>query len=211
RERTRAPPVQRAAGALPSCRSRSAQLTASAHADLELMRASLLLDSDAAGASQRATDIRARSPRHTEASLLLDTAHRKAGDPADARYRSLVREPPELCDARVALANKRLQAAETILRRHLLSAPHDEVALRMHADVLLRREDQDEAERCLRKRLALAPGYAAARLDLAHVLYAQQRIVELLPMVERLLASQPDNAEYLSFKAAALRLFVCND
>src|SRR5207302_485481 len=133
------------------------------------------------------------------------------GDRADARYRSLVREPPELGDARVALANKRLQAAETILRRHLLSAPHDEVALRMLADVLLRREDQDEAERCLRKCLALAPGYAAARLDLAHVLYAQQRIVELLPMVERLLASQPDNVEYLSFKAAALRLVGRND
>jgi len=259
-------------------------LTASAHADLELMRASLLLDSDPAGAAQRATDILARSPRHTEASLLLATAQRKAGDPAaaarlleslardqpesafmqlelarayaadgrnaaalaalrravaldaeladawrefaaqlfaageisegdraDARYRSLVREPPELGDARVALANKRLQPAETILRRHLLSAPHDEVALRMLADVLLRREDQDEAERCLRKCLALAPGYAAARLDLAHVLYAQQRIVELLPMVERLLASQPDNVEYLSFKAAALRLVGRND
>jgi len=259
-------------------------LTPSASADLELMRASLLLDSDPAGAAQRATEILARSPGHPEASLLLATAHRKLGDSAaaaallesvarvqpesafmqlelarayaadgrsaaalatlrravtldaeladawrelaaqlfaagetlegdraDARYRSLAREPPELGDARAALANNRLEAAEAILRRRLQLAPDDVVALRMLADAATRREDPAEAERRLSECLALAPGYAAARLDLAHVLYAQQRIVELLPIVERLLASQPDNIECLSLKAAALRLVGRND
>jgi len=248
------------------------------------MRASLLLDSDPADAARRARNILAGSPGHTEASLLLATAHRKLGDSAaaaallesvvrlqpesafmqlelarayaadgrnaaalaalrravtldaeladawrefaaqlfavgetlegdraDARYRSLARDPPELGEASAALANNRLEAAEAILRRRLQQTPDDVVALRMLADSAIRREDQAEAERCLSECLALAPGYAAARHDLAHLLYAQQRIVELLPIVERLLASQPDNIEYLSLKAAALRLVGRND
>ena len=248
------------------------------------MRASLLLDSDPADAARRASSILASSPGHTEASLLLATAHRKLGNPAaaaalleslarahsespfmqlelarayaaggrsaaalttlrrvvaldagladawrelaaqlftagetvegdtaDAHYRRLAREPPELREVRAALGDNRLEAAEAMLRRHLQQAPHDEVALRMLAELAARREDQAEAERCLTNCLALAPGYAAARYDLAHLLYAQQRITELLPILERLLASQPDNIEYLSLKSAALRLIGRND
>ena len=99
-------------------------MTASAHADLELMRASLLLDSDPAGAAQRATDILARSPRHTEASLLLATAQRKAGDPAAAArlLESLARDQPEsafmqLELARAYAADGRNAAALAALRR----------------------------------------------------------------------------------------------
>src|SRR5205823_6869598 len=65
-------------------------LTPSASVDLELMRASLLLDSDPGAAAQRATDILAASPGQVEASLLLASACRKLGDPAAATDRKSV-------------------------------------------------------------------------------------------------------------------------
>jgi len=259
-------------------------LTASASADLELMRASQLLEADPAAAARRASAVLAHSPGHTEASLLLAAAYRKLGDPAAAasvlesltnalpdsplmrlelgrayadagrgaealaafrqavaldaaladgwaelaaqlfaagetlagdaayaRYSRLSPDPPELSDAIVALAEHRLDAAEILLRRRLQQAPRDVRALRMLADAAARREDPAEAERRLLECLELAPGYAAARHDLARLLHAQQRNSEVLPHIERLLASEPHNIEYLSLKAQALRLTGRND
>ena len=254
-------------------------MTPSASVDLELMRASLLLDSDPGAAAQRATDILAASPGQVEASLLLASACRKLGDPAAAtavleslagtlpdspliqlelgrvyadsgrgaealaalrravaldagfedgwrelaaqlfaageilegdaayaRYARLARDPPELADARVALADNRLEAAGAVVRQRLQQVPHDVVALRMLADIAVRRDDDAEAERRLTECLEHAPGYAGARYDLAVLLYAQQRNSEVLPLVARLLAAEPRNIDYLSLKAQALRL-----
>jgi predicted Zn-dependent protease len=256
----------------------------SASADLELLRASLLLESNPAAAARRASDILASSPGHPEANLLLAAACRKLGDPAaaanvleslasahldsplmqlelgrayaaagdverarvafqravaldagladgwrelaaqlfaagetqagDAAYADYSRlspDPPELSDAVVALADNRLDAAEANLGRRLKQAPHDVVALRMVADIANRREDYAQAERHLNECLALAPGYAAARYDLARVLYVQQRNFEVLSLVERLLASEPRDTDYLSLKAQTLRLVGRND
>ena len=52
--------------------------------DLELMRASLFLESDPAAAVSAASGILASFPQHPAASLLLATACRKLGDPASA-------------------------------------------------------------------------------------------------------------------------------
>jgi tetratricopeptide (TPR) repeat protein len=133
------------------------------------------------------------------------------GDAADAHYRRLSRDPPELGEASAALADNRLEAAEAMLRRRLQQAPQDVAALRMLADAAMRRADQAEAERCLSECLALAPGYAAARYDLARLLLEQQRISEMLPLIERLLASEPHNIDCLNLKAVALRLVGRND
>jgi len=243
------------------------------------MRASVLLESDPAGAARRASEILAAWPGHAEASLLLGAALRRlgdgtaaaerleslarahpdspllqlelgrayaaggrgaeamaalrhaveidsgladgwrelaqqlfaagdalAGDQAYARYARLWRGPPELDDASQALTDNRLESAEAILRRRLQQAPQDVVALRMLANLATRREDHLEAERLLHECLALAPGYAAARYDLACVLYEQQRIPEVLPLLERLLALEPDNFDCLSLKARSVRL-----
>src|SRR5258708_5066866 len=61
------------------------------------MRASLLLESDPAGAARRAGDVLAASPRHPEAGLLLGAALRKLGDPAAAAavLESLSRTRPD--------------------------------------------------------------------------------------------------------------------
>jgi len=254
-------------------------LPPSTSADLELMRAASLLETDPAAAARRASDILAASPAHSEAGLLLGAALRRFGDPAAAatvleslvaarpdspllhlelgrayaagsrgaealaalrravqldaaladawralaaqlfaagealagdqayaRYARLWRGPPELDDASQALTDNRLESAEAILRRRLQQAPQDVVALRMLANLATRREDHLEAERLLHECLALAPGYAAARYDLACVLYEQQRIPEVLPLLERLLAVEPDNFDCLSLKARTVHL-----
>jgi tetratricopeptide (TPR) repeat protein len=254
-------------------------MTSNASADLELMRASLLLDSDPAAAARRASDIVANFPGNEEASLLLATACRRLGDPATAtrvleslsaahpvspvmqlelgrsyaaggrgaealaafqravgldatladgwrelaaqyflagntldgdaaylKYSRLAPDPPGLADAYVALTDNRLDAAEAVAAQHLRQAPRDVVALRMLADIASRRGDSQAAERHLTACLEFAPGYAAARYDLARLLYEQQRVAEALPMIERLLAVDPGNASYLTLKAQAIRL-----
>ena len=80
------------------------------------------------------------------------------------------------------------------------------MALRMLASIASKRGDFFEAERLLKQCLQLAPGYAEARFDLANELYAQQRHAEVLPLVERLLATYPGEVSYLGLKAQALRL-----
>jgi tetratricopeptide (TPR) repeat protein len=256
----------------------------SASVDFELMRASLLLESDPAAAARRASVILEGSPGHPEANLLLAAASRKLGDPAAAaaaleslasahrdtpfmqlelgrayaasgwgikavvafrraieldagladawrelaaqlfvagetqagdaaytQYTGLTPDPPELIDAIVALADNRLDPAESMLRQRLEHAPHDVVALRMLGDAATRREDYAEAERRLTQCLELAPGFAAARFDLANLLHKLHRNSEVLPQLDRLLAAKPRDLDYLSLKAQALRLVGRND
>jgi predicted Zn-dependent protease len=127
------------------------------------------------------------------------------GDRAYARYQALSPDPPELKDAMAALASNRTQAAAMLLRQHLQRKPRDAVALRLLADACTKLEDDVEAERRLTECLQIAPGFAAARYDLARLLNEYQRSDELLPHVERLLGSDPDNIDYLNLKAQGLR------
>jgi tetratricopeptide (TPR) repeat protein len=251
----------------------------SASADLALMRASLLLESDPAAAARQAGDILASWPGNEEANLLLANAYRRLGDAAAAcrllecltqaradsaviqlelgrayaadgrgsealtalqravdldgaltdawreiaalrfhagdisggdaaylRFSRLAADPVELTDVNVAISAGRLQAAESQLRQHLRRSPEDVAALRLLADVAAQRGDHVETERCLASCLALAPGDAKARHELARLLYRQERIGEMLPMVERLLATDPRNTSYLTLKAQGMRL-----
>jgi tetratricopeptide (TPR) repeat protein len=254
-------------------------LTETRSAELELMRASLLLDSDPAAAARAAGEILARNPGYPEASLLLASASRRlgqskeaiavleslaethrdsafmqlelgrayaesgrtsaaiaalrravaidqgladawhelatqlfatgdnlGGDTAYGHFFRLAPNPPELTDAAVALAENRLETAESLLKQRLRKSPHDVLALRMLGEIATLQENLAEAESRLTTCLALAPGYAHARYDLANLLHMQHRDSEVLPLVERLLAAEPDNIDYLSLKAHALRL-----
>ncbi len=163
---------------------------------------------EAIGAFQRAVELDAALAdgwRELAAQRFLagDTA---AGDAAYLKYSSLAREPPELTDANVARAADRLDAAETMVRRHLQRAPRDAAALRMLADLAGRRGDSAEAERCLTDALEFAPGDAAARRDLARLLCLQERVAEAMPLIERLLVNEPRNSSHLCLMAQALRL-----
>ena len=129
-----------------------------------------------------------------------------AGDRAYARYSALTPEPPEHSEALMALADNRLGAAAEILQRRLQQVPDDVGALRLLAGATSRWGDEVHAERRLRECLERAPGYAAARRDLAQLLHLRQRSTEVLPLIERLLAQEPDNLEDLATKAQTLRL-----
>ncbi len=111
-------------------------------------------------------------------------------------------QPWQLAEPSAALADNRVVAAEAMLRRILRDAPQDVAAMRMLADALARREAYAEAERLLRQALDLAPGYSTARYDLARLLLMQQKPVDVLPLVERLLQLDPKNAVYRQLLAS---------
>ena len=140
------------------------------------------------------------------AELHFAQGEESAGDRAYARYCALAATPPEHGDALMALADNRLEAAAEILQHRLQQVPEDVGALRLLAEAASRWGDEVQAERRLRECLERAPGYGAARRDLVRLLHGQQRSTEVLPLIERLLAQEPDNVEDLATKAQTLRL-----
>jgi predicted Zn-dependent protease len=83
--------------------------------ELELMRASALLESDPAAAARLASAILAGSPGHPEAALLLATASQRSGDPAAARAQleSLVRAQPDSLTLQLELARSHAAGGRT--------------------------------------------------------------------------------------------------
>lgn len=145
------------------------------------------------------------------ATLCFRAADEHGGDAAYLEYSRRATEPPELADAYTALYENRLDTAEARLVAHLQGSPRDIVALRLFANLAMRRNDLETAERKLAECLAFAPGYAAARYDLVVLLSTQQRTDEALPLLDRLLATDPGNRSYRIMKSQALRLVRRND
>jgi tetratricopeptide (TPR) repeat protein len=165
-------------------------------------------DSEALAAFQRTVGL---APDLAAAWRELSMLHAARGDiaacdTAYAHFERLVPEGLRLAEAAAALANERLSAAEEMLRRTLAGSPHDVVALRMLAEAASAREDYSQAERLLAECLRLAPGYNRARLDLALVLHKQLKAEPMLPLLERLLALEPQNMRYRTLQAAAFNL-----
>ena len=257
---------------------------ASGAADLELMRASMLLESDPQAALRCASAVLEHSPAHEAAGLLLATACRRLGDAAAAlkllvplaaaqpaspvlqlelgracaaagrnaeaisafeaalaldarladawhglaaqriiagdtpggdaaytRYERLAPRSAQLSDAAAAIEEHRLDLAGALLQQRLLEAPDDVATLRVRALLARARSHYAEAEHYLRRCLDLAPGFAAARFDLATELCVQQRYAEAAPHVERLLAAAPRHSSYICLQAQLLRFDGRND
>jgi len=141
----------------------------------------------------------------------LSLLHSARGDTlaCDRTYANFVRlADPErhLHEAAAALTIDRFRAAEALLKRRLTQDRGDVVALRMLAEVEYQREDYIEGERLLGDALRLAPGYSAARFELARMYHAQQKAAPILPLVNRLLALDPGNLQYRSLLASAYSL-----
>jgi len=143
---------------------------------------------------------------HELSSQLAAAGDAHGADVAYERYTALAPQPWQLAEPSVALAENRAVAAEAMLRRILRDAPQDVAAMRMLADALARREAYAEAKRLLRQALDLAPGYSAARYDLARLLLKQQKPVDILPLVERLLRLDPKNAVYRDLLASVFSM-----
>ena len=109
-----------------------------------------------------------------------------------------------MVDTALALAENRLPDAEGALRQRLREDATDVAAIRMLAEVAGRLGRYEDAEKLLSRALALAPGFGAARANLATVYYKQNRFAEAAETLEAVLESDPGNPAHANLRAAAL-------
>ncbi len=114
------------------------------------------------------------------------------------------RQHPDLLRAGLALVDNDLPTAEGILRSYLMQRPTDVKAIRMMAELAARIGRLVDSENLLRRALDLAPGFTAARANLATVLYKQNRHGDAIAELERLEHAGSSNLAHASLKAAAL-------
>jgi tetratricopeptide (TPR) repeat protein len=110
---------------------------------------------------------------------------------------------PRLVTAALALHDNRLSDAEPLLRDLLHDNPFDVRAIRMFAELAGRIGRMADAENLLRRGLELAPGFTAARANLALVLYRTNRPAEALAELAQVSAEDPDNPGHANLQAAA--------
>jgi tetratricopeptide (TPR) repeat protein len=162
-------------------------------------------DTEARNALERSLEL---SPDLAEGWRELSLLHAAAGDAiacdaAYARFEKLAPAESRHAEASAALTHERLDVAESLMKSALAHSAEDVVALRLLARVAAAREDYAQAERLLEQSLRLAPGYSRARLDLVKVLMDQVKGEPMLPLLDRLLTSDPRKPEYRNLQAIA--------
>nr|WP_084384683.1 sulfotransferase [Novosphingobium naphthalenivorans] len=120
-----------------------------------------------------------------------------------AAIRASVHDPVMIAIARAMIDND-LPTAETLLRQRLKQDPFDVAAIRLMAELAARIGRYRDSEALLRRALELAPAFAAARANLATVLYKQHRFAEAVGELDKVLAAGEVDAGKLNLKAAAL-------
>ena len=118
--------------------------------------------------------------------------------PVDAGF------PPELVTAADHIASGKLSKAEQLLRSYVHDNPGDVNGIRMLGEVGLSLGALRDAHQLLERAVEIAPDYHAARYALANVLYKRHRYSEALTHLNLLLQSDPDDAAWLTLKAANL-------
>lgn len=175
--------------------------------DEALRLAGRLLRDDPALAAEQAREILKAAPRNADACRLLGAALRRTGEDEAAEQAELEAigasvHDPELMQAATALLDNDLPTVETILRARLHARPTDVAAIRMMAELAARIGRLQDAENLLRRALDLAPGWTAARSNLATVLYKQNRPAEAVDALAPLQGVDLEANQNL--KAAAL-------
>src|SRR5216117_3670296 len=97
-----------------------------------------------------------------------------------------------LIEAAAALHDNRLDAAERILKPYLKEDPFDAKAIRMLAELAARIGRWRDAENLLRRAVEIAPGWAAAKANLALVLGRMGRPAEALALLDDIFAIEPE-------------------
>jgi tetratricopeptide (TPR) repeat protein len=132
------------------------------------------------------------------------TGDATGADAARARQIQAGVHDPVLMAAAAALVEGKLAVAEHTLRDYLKERPTEVAGLRMLAEVGARLGRNEDAERLLTHCLELAPGFDAARHNLATVLLRQNKTSQALGEIERLAAKEPRNPGYANLHAAIL-------
>jgi len=120
-----------------------------------------------------------------------------------AHVRHAVRDPALMAAAAALHAND-IPNAESRLRQQLKQAPTDVVAIRMLAEIALRLDRAEDAERLLERCLDLAPGFREARYNHAVALHRLNKPAEAIAALDTLLADAPTDAACRNLKAAVL-------
>ena len=127
-----------------------------------------------------------------------------AADSGYARAMTAARDyDPRLVRAALALHDNKLAEAEPLLRGLLHDDPFDVRAIRMFAELAGRIGRMPDAETLLRRAIELAPGFTAARANLALVLYRTNRPAEALAELAQVTHEDPDNPGHANLQAAA--------
>lgn len=161
---------------------------------------------EAARAFDRAS---ALEPRLSEAWRGLSESLELLGDRQGAE-RALARQlrasthDPLLIEAATALSENRLGEAERVLRERLKADAGDVAAIRMLAETGARLGRYADAEALLTRCVELAPNFAAARHNLATMLYRQNKNLEALAQIEMLVAKDARHPGYANLYAAIL-------
>lgn len=177
--------------------------------DEALANARRLLNGEPGAALAQAQAIIEAVPTSAAAHRLAAHALRAMGREAEAQAASLAAVGATIHDkgmiaAALALAEDRLPDAEAALRQRLREDATDVAAIRMLAEVAGRIGRYEDAEKLLSRALQIAPGFGAARANLATVFYKQNRFAEAAETLDAVLGDDPDNPAHANLKAAAL-------
>jgi len=140
---------------------------------------------------------------------MLEGLYRLQGDAehaaiAAAHVATLKRLPPEVVQATGLFSDGELAAAESLIRAFLLKEGDHVEAMRLLARIGIAREVYDDAELLLEAVLERAPGYQAARVDYARALLERHKHLRAREELDKLLALEPDNRQYLTLYASAV-------
>ncbi len=177
--------------------------------DEALANARRLLSGEPGAALAQAQAIIEAVPTSAAAHRLAAHALRALNREAEAQAASLAAvsatiHDETMVDAALALADDRLPDAEAALRQRLREDATDVAAIRMLAEVAGRIGRYDDAEKLLSRALELAPGFGAARANLATVYYKQNRFADAAETLDAVLGDDPDNPAHANLRAAAL-------
>ncbi len=177
--------------------------------DEALANARRLLSGEPGAALAQAQAIIEAIPTSAAAHRLAAHALRALNREAEAQAASLAAvsatiHDETMVDAALALADDRLPDAEAALRQRLREDATDVAAIRMLAEVAGRIGRYDDAEKLLSRALELAPGFGAARANLATVYYKQNRFADAAETLDAVLGDDPDNPAHANLRAAAL-------
>ena len=140
---------------------------------------------------------------------MLEGLHRMAGQAAEqaaaaGQFALLRRLPPPVVTATGLFLDGDLDAAEPMIRAHLLANGSDVEAMRLLARIGIARKVFEDAEVLLAALLELAPDYRVARAEYAEVLIEQQKYPEAQHQLDQLLGEDPANGHYYRSLQAAI-------
>jgi tetratricopeptide (TPR) repeat protein len=137
----------------------------------------------------------------------LSGALREAGRDAEARIADVKgveasTRDPVLVKAALAMHNKDFAQAEALLDERISRLPRDAAALRLRGEVAWRQGKLDDAMGLLKRTLAIAPGFAAARELYLRILQMGPDVAEALVHASVLVEDEPGDVGHALLKAS---------